>query len=78
MEPIYELWDMDAAYPIIEYDDLAAALTFVATTVERQGDAAVGSWSLLRALPTGDDTEVIASGADLIRLARAGGHAVSA
>ena len=43
MKPIYELWDSDAAYPIIEYDDLSDALAFVATTVERRGDAAVAS-----------------------------------
>ncbi len=78
MEPIYEIWDSDAAYPIIEYDDLSEALGFIVTTVERSGDAAVASWSLLRALPNGDETEMIASGADLARLARAGKHAVSA
>ncbi len=77
MEPIYEIWDSDAAHPIIEYDDLPEALAFVATTVERRGDAAVSSWSLLRALPNGDETETIATGADLARLARER-HAVSA
>lgn len=78
MEPIYEIWDSDAAYPIIEYDDLPEALAFIATTVERRGDAAVASWSLLRALPNGDETETIAVGADLAHLARTGRHAVSA
>jgi len=78
MEPMYEIWDSDAAYPIIEYDDLPEALAFIATTVERRGDAAVASWSLLRALPNGDEMETIAVGADLARLARAGRHAVSA
>lgn len=78
MEPIYEIWDSDAAYPIMEYDDLPEALAFVATTVERRGDTAVASWSLLRALPNGDETETIAVGATLARLARAGRHAVSA
>ncbi|HEY8291736.1 MAG TPA: hypothetical protein VIG44_04580 [Thermomicrobiales bacterium] len=78
MKSIYEIWDSDAAYPIIEYDDLPNALAFVATTVERRGDAAVASWSLLRALPNGDEMEMIATGADLVRLARAGRHAVSA
>jgi len=78
MEPIYEIWASDAAYPIIEYDDLPEALAFIATTVERRGDAAVASWSLLRALPNGDETETIAVGADLARLARVVRHAVSA
>ncbi len=78
MEPIYEIWDSDAAYPIIEYDDLPEALAFIATTVERCGDAAVASWSLLRALPNGDETEMIAVGTELAHLARAGKHAVSA
>ncbi|GEM_PF-4388067 len=77
-EPIYEIWDSDAAHPIIEYDDLPEALAFIATTVERRGDAAVASWRLLRALPNGDETETVAAGADLARLARAGNHAVSA
>ncbi|MDQ2784560.1 MAG: hypothetical protein M3Y58_06110 [Chloroflexota bacterium] len=77
MEPIYEIWDSDAAYPIIEYDDLPEALAFIATTVEQRGDAAVASWSLLRALANGDETETIAVGADLARLARVGTHAVS-
>jgi hypothetical protein len=62
MQPIYEIWDSDAAYPIIEYDDLPEALAFVATTVEQRGDAAVASWSLLRALPNGAETETIAVG----------------
>jgi len=78
MEPMYEIWDSDAAHPIIEYDDLPEALAFIAMTVERRGDAAVASWSLLRALPNGDETETIAVGADLARLARVGRHAVSA
>lgn len=78
MEPIYEIWDSDAAHPIIEYDDLSEALVFVATTIERRSDAAVASWCLLRALPNGDETETIAIGADLVRLARAESHAVSA
>lgn len=76
--PIYEIWDSDAAHPIIEYDDLSEALAFVATTVKRRGDAAVASWSLLRALPNGDETETVAIGADLARLACAGRDAVSA
>ncbi len=78
MEPMYEIWDSDAAYPIIEYDDLPEALAFIATTVEQRGDAAVASWSLLRALPNGDETETIAVGADLARLARVGRRAISA
>jgi hypothetical protein len=78
MKLIYEIWDSDAAYPIIEYDDRPDALAFVATTVERRGDAAVASWPLLRALPNGDETETIATGADLARLARAGRHGISA
>ncbi len=78
IDPVYEIWDSDAAHPIIEYDDLSEALAFIATTVERRGDAAVLSWSLLRALPNGDETETIAVGADLVRLARAPHHAVSA
>ncbi len=78
MEPMYEIWDSDTAYPIVEYDDLPEALAFVVTTVERRGDAAVASWSLLRALPNGDETETIAVGADLACLARAGNRAVSA
>lgn len=78
MEAIYEIWDSDAAYPVIEYDELPDALAFVATTVERRGDAAVASWSLLRAMPNGDETEMIAAGADLARLARSDSHAVSA
>ncbi len=78
MEPMYEIWDSDAAYPIIEYDDLPEALAFIATTVEQRGDAAVASWSLLRALPNGDETETIAVGAELAHLARLVGHAVSA
>ena len=77
MEAMYEIWDSDAAYPIIEYDDLSDALAFVATTVERRGGAAVASWCLLRALTTGEETETIAAGADLARLARTEGHAVS-
>lgn len=77
MEPIYEIWDSDAAYPIVEYDDLSDALAFVAVTVERRGDTAVTSWSLLRAKPNGDETETIATGADLARLAHARRHAVS-
>ncbi len=77
MEPIYEIWDSDAAYPIIEYDDLSEALAFVATAMERRGDTAVASWSLIRALPNSDETETIAVGADLACLARAG-HTVSA
>jgi hypothetical protein len=71
-----ELWDRDAAHPIIEYDDHSEALAFVATTVARRGDAAVASWCLLRALPNGDETETIAIGANLARLAK--DHAVSA
>lgn len=78
MEPIYEIWDSDAAHPIIEYDGLSEALTFVATTMERHGDTAVASWSLLRALPNGDETETIAIGAELACLARAEKHVVSA
>lgn len=78
MEPIYEIWDSDAAYPIVEYDDLSEALAFVATAVERRGDASVASWRLLRALPTGEETETIAAGAALARLARARRPAVSA
>jgi hypothetical protein len=78
MALIYEIWDSDAAYPIIEYEDLPDALAFVATTVERRGDAAVASWSLLRTLPNSNETEMIAVGADLARLARAERHTVSA
>ncbi len=78
MEPMYEIWDSDAAYPIVEYDDLPEALAFVAKTVEQRGDMAVASWCLLRALPNGDETETIAAGSDLARLARAAGQAVSA
>ncbi|MDQ6832279.1 MAG: hypothetical protein M3008_02670 [Chloroflexota bacterium] len=78
MEPMYEIWDSDAAYPIIEYDDLSEALSFVATTMERRGDVAITSWSLLCALPNGDETETIAVGADLACLARARKHAISA
>lgn len=78
LEPIYEIWDSDAAHPVIEYDDLSEALAFVATTVKRCGDTAVASWCLLCALPNGDETETFAAGADLARLARAGRHAISA
>ncbi len=76
MEAIYEIWDSDAAYPIIEYDDLPEALAFVVATVQRRGDAAVASWCLLRSLPNGDETETIAVGADLARLARTETHAL--
>lgn len=78
MEIIYELWDREEAYPIIEYLELSDALAFVAATVRNGGEEAVKEWTLLRSTPASDWSETIAQGKELARLARENTHAMPA
>lgn len=76
MKPVYQIWIATPRTPSSNTMISPEALAFVATTVERRSDAAVASWSLLRALPNGDEMKTIAVGADLAHLAHAGKHAI--
>ncbi len=78
MGTIYELWDADEAYPIIEYRDLAEALAFVAGTMDDEGEEAIAGWVLIHSTPTRAWTKVVAQGKDLARLAREHTHVMPA
>ncbi len=69
MDTIFELWDVDEAYPINEYTEMSDALAIVAATVRQYGESAVETWGLFRSTPTGEITEIVAEGVNLARLA---------
>ncbi len=69
MDTIFELWDVDEAYPINEYTKMSDALAIVAATVSKYGERAVETWGLFRSTPTGEITETVAEGVNLARLA---------
>ncbi len=69
METIFELWDVEEAYPLNTYSAVADALAVVAATVSKYGESAVETWGLFRSTPTGEIAEIVAEGNDLARLA---------
>lgn len=69
METIFELWDVEEAYPLNTYSAVADALAVVAATVSKYGESAVETWGLFRSTPTGEITEIVAEGEDLAQLA---------
>ena len=69
METIFELWDVEEAYPLNTYSAVADALAVVAATVRQYGESAVETWGLFRSTPTGESTETVAEGKDLAHLA---------
>lgn len=77
MEVFYELWDVEEARLINDYDTLDKALAVVTATAHRYGDAMVATWGLFRATPTGDRAEIIAEGEGLMHLAREHMHVPS-
>ncbi|MHB8644908.1 MAG: hypothetical protein ACYDAR_03845 [Thermomicrobiales bacterium] len=69
METIFELWDVEEAYPLNTYTEMSEALTVVAATVRQYGEVAVETWGLFRSTPGGEITETVAEGRDLAQLA---------
>jgi len=69
VDTIFELWDVDEAYPINEYTEMSDALAVVAATVRQYGASAVETWGLFRSTPTGEITEIVAEGEGLAQLA---------
>lgn len=69
MDTIFELWDVDEAYPLNTYSAVFDALAVVAATVSKYGERAVETWGLFRSTPTGEITEIVAEGVNLARLA---------
>jgi len=69
MNTIFELWDVEEAYPLNTYVAMSDALAVVAATVRQYGESAVETWGLFRSTPTGEITEIVAEGENLAQLA---------
>lgn len=65
---VFELWELESANLIVEYDSEDAALEFVRSAIRAHGREYVLSWELARA-PVHGDTEAIASGEKLVERA---------
>ena len=65
---VFQLWELDSANLIADYDTEAAALEFVRAAVHRHGREYVLSWELAVA-PEDGDAETLACGEDLIERA---------
>lgn len=69
MSVIYEIWDYETGNCVGAYRDEASALTDVRDTVRRHGPEATASLVLLIA-PDNGDSQRVAAGAELARLAQ--------
>lgn len=60
----FELWDIDSANVLADYQTEVAALTYVRSVIARHGRRAVTAWELIR-VTEDQDAETIAIGEQL-------------
>ena len=66
----FELWDTESGNLIAVYPSKSAALRFLKTVIEEDGEDAVEQWELFE-MRDGEHTESVAFGEQLVALARA-------